>query len=262
MAASTIRTAERVLAGDVPAVEVSLEEVRTGSPILPGKIVCVGLNYRRHAAEAGMAIPDEPILFLKAADTTGGPNDHVVVPMGSTKTDYEVELGVVIGRTARNLPSEADALDFVIGYLAANDVSERAFQLERGGQWDKGKNCETFSPLGPFLVTADEIPDPQALRLSTRVNGELRQDSTTADMIFPVAHLVWYASQFMTLHPGDVILTGTPEGVGSGFVPPRFLADGDVVEIAITDLGTQRHRFVAADSVEAGNRLSPMGVTR
>ncbi|WP_439593046.1 fumarylacetoacetate hydrolase family protein [Microbacterium sp.] len=214
---------------------------RRGSPVpTPGKIVCVGLNYRAHAHEAGMAIPDEPILFMKAPDTVVGADDALMIPPGSLKTDYEVELGVVIGRTARRLPDDADPLDHVLGYLVLNDVSEREYQLERGGSWDKGKNFETFCPLGPELVTADEVPDPQALRLTSRVNGEVRQDSSTADMIFPVAELVRYISQVMTLYPGDVIATGTPQGVGSGYTPPRFLQAGDVVEIEIETLGLQR----------------------
>ncbi|MDM4761996.1 fumarylacetoacetate hydrolase family protein [Galbitalea sp. SE-J8] len=262
VARGTIEAARRALAAPHEARAIDLDGVRVGPPLVPGKIVCVGLNYRRHAAEAGMPVPAEPILFLKASDTVGGPDDDVVIPSGSTKTDYEVELGVVIGRVARTLRDPAAAMEHVAGYLLADDVSERAFQLERGGQWDKGKNCETFSPLGPFLVTADEVPDPQALRLTSAVNGEVRQDSSTADMIFPVDHLVWYTSQFMTLHPGDVILTGTPEGVGSGFEPPRFLAPGDVVEISIAGLGRQRHRLIAAGSAEADARLTTAGAGR
>lgn len=250
---------ERVLAAaEEPEAlpRIDLTGVRIGSPVAaPGKIVCVGLNYRRHADEAGMAIPTEPILFLKAPDTVVGPGDDVMIPRGGAKTDYEVELAVVIGRTARYLASPESALDHVLGYLIADDVSERAFQLERGGQWDKGKNCETFSPLGPYLVTGDEVPDPQALRLRLAVNGETRQDSSTEDMIFGVAHLVWYISQFMVLYPGDVINTGTPEGVGSGFSPPRFLRHGDVVTVSIDGLGTQRHRFVDVDSPDRDGAL-------
>jgi 2-keto-4-pentenoate hydratase/2-oxohepta-3-ene-1,7-dioic acid hydratase in catechol pathway len=219
-------------------------QVRVGAPVRGvGKIVCVGLNYREHAREAGLAVPTEPILFLKAGDTVGGPNDTVIIPPHSVKTDYEVELGVVIGREARYLDSPADAMAHVAGFLVSNDVSEREYQMERGGQWDKGKNCETFSPLGPWLVTTDEVPDPQDLQLHLRVNGEVRQESTTADMIFPVDHLVWYISQFMVLRPGDVINTGTPPGVGSGFSPPRFVKDGDVVEVGISGLGTQHQVF-------------------
>jgi 2-keto-4-pentenoate hydratase/2-oxohepta-3-ene-1,7-dioic acid hydratase in catechol pathway len=227
---------------DLPRLEPA--QSRVGPPVKGiGKIVCVGLNYREHAREAGLPVPSEPILFLKAGDTVVGPHDTVLIPPGSQKTDYEVELGVVIGREARYLESPAQALGHVAGYLVSNDVSEREYQMERGGQWDKGKNCETFSPLGPWLVTADEVPDPQDLRLSLRVNGEARQDSTTADMVFSVDHLVWYISQFMVLRPGDVINTGTPPGVGSGFTPPRFLRDNDVVELSIEGLGSQRQVF-------------------
>jgi 2-keto-4-pentenoate hydratase/2-oxohepta-3-ene-1,7-dioic acid hydratase in catechol pathway len=227
---------------DLPRMEPA--QSRIGPPVKRiGKIVCVGLNYREHAREAGLPVPSEPILFLKAGDTVAGPHDPVLIPPGSQKTDYEVELGVVIGREARYLESPAQALSHVAGYVVSNDVSEREYQMERGGQWDKGKNCETFSPLGPWLVTADEVPDPQDLRLSLRVNGEARQDSTTADMVFSVDHLIWYISQFMVLRPGDVINTGTPPGVGSGFTPPRFLRDNDVVELSIEGLGSQRQVF-------------------
>ena len=227
---------------ELPRLEYG--NVRIGSPVNGiGKIVCVGLNYREHAREAGLPVPSEPILFLKAGDTVAGPHDTVLIPPGSEKTDYEVELGVVIGREARYLDTRAEALSHVAGFVVSNDVSEREFQMERGGQWDKGKNCETFSPVGPWLVTADEVPDPQDLRLHLRVNGEVRQDSATADMIFAVDHLIWYISQFMVLRPGDVINTGTPPGVGSGFTPPRFVRDGDVVELGIVGLGTQRQVF-------------------
>lgn len=229
---------------------LNAEGVRVGPPLAdPGKIICVGLNYRLHAQEAGMAIPDEPILFMKAPYTVVGPNDTVMIPPGSRKTDYEVELAVVVGRTARYLSSPEQALDHVAGYAISNDVSEREFQLERGGQWDKGKNCETFNPFGPWLVTADEVVDPQQLELRLAVNGETRQHSTTEDMIFSVRHLVWYVSQFMVLLPGDVINTGTPSGVGSGFEPPRFLGAGDEVEVSISGLGIQRHLFAPAPQV-------------
>ncbi|MDI6908189.1 fumarylacetoacetate hydrolase family protein [Nocardioides sp.] len=221
--------------------------IRFGPPIAgPGKIICVGLNYRLHAAEAGLPIPEEPILFMKAPYTLEGPDDAVPIPPGSLKTDYEVELAVVIGKVARYLDPDDDALSYVAGYTISDDVSERAFQLERGGQWDKGKNCEGFNPLGPWFVTSDEVADPQALDLALSVNGEVRQQSNTSDMIFPVRHLVWYISQFMTLLPGDIINTGTPAGVGAGFDPPRFLRDGDVVELSIAGLGQQRHRFEPA----------------
>lgn len=229
----------------LPELDLTIE--RIGAPLsVIGKVVCVGLNYRQHAREARMEIPAEPILFLKAPDTVVGPNDDVNIPPRSIKTDYEVELAIVIGSTARYLTDDEDPLDYIAGYTVSNDVSEREFQLERAGQWDKGKNSETFQPLGPWLVTADEIPDPQNLRLQSSVNGELRQDSTTADMIFPVAELVRYISQFMVLYPGDVVNTGTPQGVGSGFSPGRFLRNGDVVELSISGLGDQRQLFVDA----------------
>ena len=230
---------------DLPRLDVERE--RIGAPIRGiGKIVCVGLNYREHAREAGLPVPSEPILFLKAGDTVVGPHDPVLIPPHSEKTDYEVELGVVVGREARYLDSPAQAMEHVAGFLVSNDVSEREYQMERGGTWDKGKNCETFSPLGPWLVTSDEVPDVQDLELYLRVNGEVRQASTTGDMIFAVDHLVWYISQFMVLRPGDVINTGTPPGVGSGFTPPRFVREGDRVELGITGLGSQSQVFVRA----------------
>ena len=237
-----ISNALRDDAASARVVDVATE--RIGSPLAQiGKIVCVGLNYREHAAEAGAEVPTEPVLFLKAPYTVVGPNDDVVIPLNSSKTDYEVELAVIIGRTARYLRDDANALEYVAGYAVSNDVSERAFQLEHGGQWDKGKNCETFNPLGPWLVTKDEVPDPQKLGMRLAVNGSSRQNSSTADMIFDVAHIVRYVSRFMTLLPGDVINTGTPQGVGAGFVPGRFLEDGDVVELEIDGLGTQRQTF-------------------
>ncbi|AWL38625.1 MULTISPECIES: fumarylacetoacetate hydrolase family protein [unclassified Streptomyces] len=218
------------------------EGLRIGPPVARiGKIVCIGLNYHDHAAETGAAIPDEPILFFKAPDTVVGPEDTVLVPRGSRKTDWEVELAVVIGRTARYLDSAEEALGYVAGYATAHDVSEREFQLERGGTWDKGKNCETFNPLGPWLVTADEVPDPQALGLRLWVNGELKQDGTTADQIFPVGEVVRYLSHFMTLYPGDVVNTGTPAGVAMGRPEPKpYLRAGDVVEVEVEGLGRQR----------------------
>jgi 2-keto-4-pentenoate hydratase/2-oxohepta-3-ene-1,7-dioic acid hydratase in catechol pathway len=226
---------------------VPIDHLRCGPPVAGiGKIVGIGLNYRRHAQEMDSPFPDEPPLFLKAPYTVIGPHDTVLIPPTSAKTDYEVELAVVIGTEARYLADPDRALSHVAGYAISNDVSEREFQLERGGQWDKGKNCETFNPLGPWLVTADAIPDPQSLELTSSVNGEVRQSSNTSDMIFPVAHLVWYLSQFMTLLPGDVISTGTPEGVGGGFSPPRFLEPGDEVTMSITHLGTQRQRTARA----------------
>jgi 2-keto-4-pentenoate hydratase/2-oxohepta-3-ene-1,7-dioic acid hydratase in catechol pathway len=232
-------------AGELPVLGPLAEQGRIGSPIpRPGKIVCVGLNYRDHARETGAQLPAEPVLFLKGTDTMIGPNDDVLVPRGSEKTDWEVELGVVIGRRARYLASPDEARQHVLGYAVSHDVSERAFQLERGGQWDKGKSCETFNPFGPWLVTADEVPDPQALGLRLSVNGKLWQDGNTADMAFGVDHVVWYISQFMVLEPGDVINTGTPAGVALGQPDPKpFLRAGDVVELEIDGLGAQRQRL-------------------
>ena len=231
--------------GRLPALDPGL---RIGAPLArPGKIVCIGLNYRDHAAETGAALPSEPVLFLKAPDTVIGPHDDVLIPRNSVKTDWEIELAVIIGKTARYVASEAEAMACVGGYAVVNDVSEREFQLERLGQWDKGKNCETFNPLGPWLVTADEIPDPQRLGLRLWVNGEVRQDSNTANMEFGVAALVRYVSQFMVLYPGDVINTGTPAGVALGQPEPRpYLRAGDVVELEIDGLGRARQRLVAA----------------
>ena len=217
---------------------------RIGPPVArPPKVVCIGLNYADHARESGSPLPAEPTVFMKAPYTVVGPDDDVLVPRGSTKTDYEVELGVVIGRTARYLDSPADSLGHVAGYCVSNDVSEREFQLERGGQWDKGKSCETFNPLGPWLVTPDEVGDPQQLALTTVVNGQTRQDGTTKDMAFGVDHLIWYLSQFMVLEPGDLINTGTPAGVGLGMDPPGFLRAGDVMELEVAGLGRQRQRL-------------------
>ncbi|MGH8025712.1 MAG: fumarylacetoacetate hydrolase family protein, partial [Pseudoxanthomonas sp.] len=200
-----------------------------------------GLNYADHAAESGMQVPDEPVLFMKATSSIMGPNDDVIIPKNSVKTDWEVELGVVIGETARYV-SEADAMEYVAGYLVVNDLSEREFQLERGGQWVKGKSCDTFGPLGPWLVTRDEVPDPQQLGLWLEVNGHRYQDGNTRTMVFGVAHLVSYISQFMTLQPGDVISTGTPPGVGLGQKPPHYLKAGDSIALGIQGLGVQRQR--------------------
>ena len=232
--------ARQLAAGTLPAV--TDVPSRFGPPLAdPGKIVCIGVNYRAHANESGLDEPSEPVMFLKTPDTMVGPNDEVLIPRRSTKTDYEVELAAVIGRTARYLDSPADALSHVAGYAIANDVSEREFQLERGGQWDKGKNCETFNPLGPWLVTADEIGDPQNLGLRLWVNGELRQDAKTDQKIFSVAHIVYYLSQFMVLRPGDVINTGTPSGVALGYPEPKpYLRAGDVMALEIDGLGRQR----------------------
>jgi 2-keto-4-pentenoate hydratase/2-oxohepta-3-ene-1,7-dioic acid hydratase in catechol pathway len=240
------RVRELLAAGSLTSREPA--GARFGPPVArPGKVVCIGLNYHDHAAETGQATPAEPVVFLKASDTVVGPYDEVLVPRGSRKTDWEVELGVVIGRTARYLDSAADGLACVAGYAVSHDVSEREFQLERGGQWDKGKSCETFNPLGPWLVTADEVPDPQALRLRLWVNGELKQDGTTADMVFGVGELVRYLSHFMTLYPGDVINTGTPAGVALGQPDPKpYLRAGDTVELEIDGLGRQRQTLGAA----------------
>jgi 2-keto-4-pentenoate hydratase/2-oxohepta-3-ene-1,7-dioic acid hydratase in catechol pathway len=220
---------------------------RIGAPVArPGKIVCIGLNYRDHAEESGAEVPAEPVVFMKDPSTMIGPFDPVRIPRGSVKTDWEVELGVVIGATARYLDSPAEALDVVAGYAVSHDVSEREFQLERGGQWDKGKSCETFNPFGPELVTSDEVGDPQSLGLRLSVNGTPRQNGSTAKMIFPVDHLIWYLSQFMVLHPGDVVNTGTPAGVALGLPGTPYLRVGDVVELEIDGLGAARQEMIAA----------------
>lgn len=207
---------------------------------------CVGLNYALHAKEAGMEAPAEPVLFSKATSALSGPFDPVIIPRGSEKTDWEVELGVVIGREAHYVSEDA-ALDHVAGYCTVNDVSERAYQIERMGQWIKGKSAPSFAPIGPWLVTADEVPDPQALDVSLVLNGETVQSSNTSDMIFSVREIVSYMSQFMKLQPGDIIATGTPAGVGMGMTPQRFLKPGDVMEVTVEGLGTQRQEAVAAD---------------
>jgi 2-keto-4-pentenoate hydratase/2-oxohepta-3-ene-1,7-dioic acid hydratase in catechol pathway len=245
-AGAMARVREAAAGGALPVLDA--DGLRVGPPLGSiGKIVCIGLNYHDHATETGAAIPAEPILFMKAPDTVVGPDDTVLVPRGSVKTDWEVELAVVIGRTARYVGEDEDPLAYVAGYAVAHDVSERAFQIERGGQWDKGKNCETFNPLGPWLVTADEVADPQALSLKLWVNGELKQDGTTAEQIFGVAEVVRYLSQFMTLYPGDVINTGTPAGVALGQPEPKpYLRAGDVVELEIEGLGRQRQELKGA----------------
>lgn len=232
--------------GELPVLDA--EGLRIGSAVgRIGKVVGIGLNYHGHAAEVGAEAPAEPIVFLKAPDTVVGPDDTVLIPRTSVKTDWEAELGVVIGATARYLASPEEGLAHVGGYVLVNDVTERAFQNERGGTWDKGKNCETFTPLGPWLVTADEIPDPQVLDVKLWVNGELKQDGNTSDQIFPVGEVVRYLSHFMTLYPGDVIVTGTPAGVAAGQPEPKpFLRAGDVVEVEIDGLGRQRQEFKSA----------------
>lgn len=209
-----------------------------------GKFICIGLNYADHAAESGMAVPPEPVIFMKATSAICGPNDPIVIPRGSVKTDWEVELAVVIG-TAAKYVSEAESLAHVAGYAVTNDVSEREFQIERAGQWTKGKSCDNFGQLGPWLVTRDEVADPQDLSMWLTVNGERMQNGSTRTMVYGVAHLVSYLSRFMTLHPGDVISTGTPPGVGLGMKPPRYLKAGDVVELSIAGLGTQRQDVIA-----------------
>jgi 2-keto-4-pentenoate hydratase/2-oxohepta-3-ene-1,7-dioic acid hydratase in catechol pathway len=232
---------EALDAGSLPVID---RAGRFGPPLAnPGKIICIGLNYRDHAAETGAQVPSEPIIFLKTPDTVVGPDDEVLIPRRSAKTDWEVELAVVIGRPARYLADEDEAERCIAGYAISNDVSEREFQLERGGQWDKGKNCETFNPLGPWLVTADEIGDPQALGLRLWVNDEPRQNGNTKDMVFTARFLVHYLSQFMVLRPGDVINSGTPAGVALGSPDTPFLQAGDVVRVEIDGLGAQRQVF-------------------
>ncbi|RWN31698.1 fumarylacetoacetate hydrolase family protein [Mesorhizobium sp.] len=209
-----------------------------------GKFICIGLNYSDHAAETGATVPPEPIIFMKASSAIVGPDDDVLIPRGSVKTDWEVELGVVIGKTAKYV-TEAEALDYVAGYCVAHDVSERAFQAERQGQWTKGKSCDTFGPIGPWLVTKDEVKDPQNIPMWLKVNGKTMQNGSTKTMVYGVAYLVSYLSQFMSLHPGDIISTGTPPGVGLGMKPPVFLKAGDVVELGIEGLGIQKQTFKA-----------------
>lgn len=216
------------------------EETRLGPPICrPSKIICIGLNYSDHAKESGMELPAEPIIFFKSTTAICGPDDNVIIPKGSEKTDWEVELAFVIGKKASYV-EESDAMNYVAGYLLHNDISERAFQLERLGQWVKGKSADTFAPLGPFLATTDEIPDPHNLDVWLKVNDELLQSSNTRNLVFKIPYLVSYISQFMTLLPGDVISTGTPAGVGLGLKPPRYLTPNDVMELGIERLGIQR----------------------
>ena len=216
------------------------DTIRWGAPLArPSKIVCVGLNYAKHAAESGMEVPQEPVLFFKATSAIVGPFDNIIIPKGSTKTDWEVELAVVIGKTASYV-SEKNAMNHIAGYLLHNDVSERSFQIERSGQWVKGKSCDTFAPLGPFIATKDEITDPNNLNLWLKLNGKIMQNSSTSDFIFNIQHVVSYISQFMTLLPGDVISTGTPFGVGLGLIPPKYLKSGDIVELGIEHLGVSR----------------------
>ena len=237
----------RAIAAERAGEAVSIPAVRIGPPVArPGTIVCIGLNYADHAAESGAAVPTEPIVFLKATNTLVGPDDDVHIPRTSTKTDWEVELAVVLGKTCRYLASHEEALDSIAGYMVSHDVSEREFQLERGGQWVKGKSCETFNPAGPWLVTADEVGDPGGLDLWLDVNGVRRQAGSTRTMIFGVGEIVRYLSQFMVLEPGDIINTGTPPGTALGRPDKPYLRPGDVVELGIAGLGSQRQRFIAA----------------
>jgi 2-keto-4-pentenoate hydratase/2-oxohepta-3-ene-1,7-dioic acid hydratase in catechol pathway len=232
----------RTHAESAPRIPAS---VRLGPPICrPSKIVCIGLNFRDHAAESRMELPAEPVIFFKSTTSVVGPNDDVVIPRNAEKVDWEVELAVVIGKKALYIDKQ-QAMEFVAGYVLHNDYSERSFQLERGGQWVKGKSADTFAPLGPFMATVDEIPNPQNLAMWLTVNGEYQQKSTTAQMIFDVATLVSYVSQFMTLLPGDIISTGTPAGVGLGMRPPRYLKPGDVVELGIECLGQSRQKIIS-----------------
>ena len=235
----------RLDAGRLPAVD---KGVRLGPCVGGvGKFVCIGLNYSDHAAETGATVPSEPIVFMKATSAICGPDDPVIIPRGSEKTDWEVELGVVIGKAARYV-SKAHAMDHVAGYCIVNDVSERAYQLERGGQWDKGKGCDTFGPIGPWLVTRDEVADPQAMPMWLTINGVKRQDGSTKTMVYGVGFLVSYLSQFMSLQPGDIISTGTPPGVGMGMKPQQWLKPGDTIALGIAGLGEQRQTVVAFKS--------------
>ena len=235
---------DRLRAIDASSLPKVKGDVRLGVPVSGiGKYMCIGLNYRDHAEETGMPIPEHPILFMKANSAISGPDDPVSIPRGSTRSDWEIELGAVIGTTAKYV-SEAEALSHVAGYCICNDVSERHFQIHLSGNWTKGKSCDTFGPTGPWLVTRDEIPDPQSLDMQLGVNGECMQEGNTRTMIFTVAEIVSHLSQLFTLHPGDVISTGTPPGVGMGMKPPRYLKAGDVMELTIDGLGTQRQKVV------------------
>lgn len=241
----TLARLRRIDPQSLPLVPgLAQDELRLGPCVgQVGKFICIGLNYADHAAESGMPVPAEPVVFGKWTSAIVGPDDDIEIPRGSSKTDWEVELGVVIGQGGRHI-DEADALSHVAGYCVVNDVSEREYQLERGGQWDKGKGCDTFGPIGPWLVTADEVPDPQNLRLWLEVDGRRYQDGSTRTMVFGVAHLVSYLSRFMSLQPGDVISTGTPPGVGLGQKPPVYLAAGQTIQLGIEGLGVQRQRVV------------------
>jgi 2,4-didehydro-3-deoxy-L-rhamnonate hydrolase len=244
----TVDMIERIRAVDPTTLPLVEGDVRLGVPVANiGKFLAIGLNYADHAREAGLEPPPEPIFFTKAISCLTGPNDPVMIPKGSQKSDWEVELGVIIGKTCRHV-DQADALDHVAGYVLANDVSERAFQKELGSQWDKGKGCDTFGPVGPWLVTPDEVADCQALDMYLDLNGKRMQTGNTSTMIFPVAECIAYMSRFITLHPGDLLITGTPPGVGEGQKPEKiFLKPGDVMELGITGLGTQRQDVIAFD---------------
>ena len=235
----------RLAALDTGSLPLAPEGARLGPCVAnTGKFICIGLNYADHAAESGMEVPPEPVMFMKATSAICGPNDPIIIPRGSEKTDWEVELAVIIGKRAKYV-SEENALDHVAGYAVTNDVSERAFQIERAGQWTKGKSCDNYGQIGPWLVTRDEVADPQNLKMWLTVNGETKQDGSTRTMVYGVAYLVSYLSHFMSLHPGDVISTGTPPGVGMGQKPPRYLKPGDVVELGIEGLGSQRQDVIA-----------------
>lgn len=245
IAGDTLVNLDRLAGLDVTNLPVVEGNPRLGACVGgTGKFMCIGLNYADHAAESGLDVPPEPVLFMKATSAICGPNDPILIPRGSQKTDWEVELGAVIGKPTKYV-SEADALDHVAGYCVINDVSERSFQVERAGQWTKGKSCDNFGQTGPYLVTKDEVADPQDLSMWLTVNGETMQDGSTKTMVYTVAHIVSYLSQFMTLHPGDIISTGTPPGVGLGFTPPRYLKAGDLVELGIEGLGAQKQVCVA-----------------
>ncbi|CCF00613.1 fumarylacetoacetate hydrolase family protein [Sinorhizobium fredii] len=232
---------------DIESLPIVEGALRLGACVAgSGKFICIGLNYADHAAESGLEVPPEPVVFMKATSAIVGPNDNVIIPRGSVATDWEVELGVVIGKKAKYV-SQAEAMDHVAGYCVINDVSERDFQTKRSGQWTKGKSCDSFGPTGPWLVTRDEIADPQKLGMWLKVNGVTKQNGSTETMVYGVAYLVSYLSQFMTLHPGDIISTGTPPGVGMGFKPPQYLKAGDVIELGIDGLGTQKQTVVADD---------------
>jgi len=251
---------EELIAKKIDAIVPIDENVRLDSPVArPSKIVCIGLNYADHARETGAAIPAEPVIFLKSTTALAGPYDNIVIPRDSQKTDWEVELAVVIGQRASYI-NEAEAMNYVAGYTLHNDVSERAFQLERGGTWDKGKGCDTFAPMGPYMVTKDEISDVNNLRLWLSVNGKMMQSGTTANLIFRIPFLISYVSRFMTLLPGDIISTGTPAGVGLGMNPAVYLTPGDVVELGIDGLGSSRQTVVAYDPADKRNSLNKITV--